>query len=100
MTPALHLSDPEFSVDLFREKRKSSALSTLFSKATEYLENVVETAVDDQRQDLVSHLFKAISVRDLREQDSMTCPENTPIPSEQWLRLQFTPKNPTSKASL
>jgi hypothetical protein len=29
-----------------------------------------------------------------------TCPPDTPIPSEQWLRLQFPPKNPTAFTSL
>lgn len=28
------------------------------------------------------------------------CPEGTPVPSEQWLRLKFWPKNKTTKSAL
>ena len=34
------------------------------------------------------------------EQVAALCPSGTPIPSKQWVRLQFWPKNPTTKASL
>ena len=46
-------------------------------------------AVDDRRHGEVTHLAKAISVRDFCEQVSRRCPSGTPIPSEEWLRLQF-----------
>ena len=64
------------------------------------LDNVVETAVDDQRHGEHTHLAKAISVRDLLEQVTKQCPEGTAVPSKQWLQLQFWPKNPTSKSVL
>ena len=47
-----------------------------------------------------THLAKAISVQDLLEQVTKQCPEGTAVPSKQWLRLQFWPKNPTSKSAL
>ena len=50
--------------------------------------------------DKILHLAKAISVKDLLEQVKVRCPEDTPIPSEQWLRLQFWPKNKTNKSAL
>ena len=46
------------------------------------------------------HLARAISVKDLRNQIVKICPEGTPIPSVQWLRLQFWPKNPWNLSSL
>ena len=67
-----------------------------FEKTKEYLENVVETAVDDRRHDSFTHLAAAISVPDLLRQVKDRCPPDTPIPSEQWLRLQFAPKVPSS----
>ena len=39
-------------------------------------------------------------MRDLLEQEKAKCSEGTPIPSEQWLRLQFWPKNKTNKIAL
>ena len=45
-------------------------------------------------------MAKAISARDLLEQVERRCPEGVAIPSKQWLRLQFWPKNPTNKSTL
>ena len=64
------------------------------------MEETVETAVDDRRHGEVTHLAKAISVRDLLEQVSACCPQGTEIPSKQWLRLQFWPKTPSNRNSL
>ena len=41
-------------------------------------------------------MAKAISARDLIQQVSKLCPDQ-PVPSEQWVRLQFFPKNPRAK---
>ncbi|GBC01659.1 hypothetical protein RclHR1_04280016 [Rhizophagus clarus] len=46
------------------------------------------------------HLARAISVKDLRNQIVKICPEGTPIPSVQWLKLQFWPKNSWNLSSL
>lgn len=51
-------------------------------------------AVDDRRHGLVSHLAVAISVADLRSQTVSRLPQGSAIPSVEWLRLQFMPKNP------
>lgn len=53
----------------------------------------------ERRHDAVTYMAKAISVRDLVEQVAKRCPEGTAIPSEQWVRLQFWPKNPRTKAA-
>lgn len=65
-----------------------------------YIGSKLETAVDDRRHDavtkdfdVVTHLANAFSVRDFYEQVVSKCPENTPIPSKEWLRLQFWPRN-------
>ena len=42
----------------------------------------------------------AMSVRSLLESVQKQCPLDILIPSSQWLRLQFWPKNATSRASL
>ena len=42
--------------------------------------------------DVVTHLAAAMSVRDFHDQVTKLCPEGTPIPSIQWLRLQFWPR--------
>ncbi len=77
-----------------------ASMKYFFQKTREYLDNVVEVAADERRHDSINHLASAISVRDLREQVAKTCPEGTALPSEQWLRLQFAPKNPSSRVSL
>ena len=56
------------------------------------LDEVVGMPVDDRRHGSVTHLAKAISVRDISEQVQEKCPDGTPIPSESWISLQFWPK--------
>lgn len=75
-------------------------MTFFLEKTKEYIESVVETAVDDRRHDKFTHLATAISIPDLRRQVALTCPPNTPIPSEQWLRFQFALINATSYSSL
>ena len=57
-------------------------------------------AVDDRCRGEVTHLAKAISVRDLHEQVSRRCPSGTPLPSEEWLWLQFCPKTKNPSVSM
>ena len=42
---------------------------------------------------------RSLSAVDLHEQVVKVCPEGTPIPSIQWLRFQFWPRRPCSKAA-
>ena len=56
------------------------------------------TAVHERRQSTTTYMAKAISVRDLIQQVSKLCP-SSPVPSEQWVRLQFYPKNPRAKVA-
>ncbi|XP_078340082.1 uncharacterized protein LOC111130598 [Crassostrea virginica] len=98
---AFDQQDPDILQDL-RELNKGqpSKYEIFFDKAKQYIESVVETAVDDRRHDRFTHLATAMSIPDLHRQVASTCPPDTPIPSEQWLRFQFAPKNATSYSSL
>ena len=58
------------------------------------------TSADDQRHGLVVHLARAISIKDLVNQVKARCPEGTAILSTEWVRIQFWPKTPSSKASV
>lgn len=98
---AFDMQDPDILTDLREHNTgQPKKYSVFFEKVKQYLENVVETSVHDRRHDQFTYLAHALSVQDLLEQVKRTCPPDTPIPSEQWLRLQFAPKNPTSKSSL
>ena len=100
----LELGDPDITIDL-REHRsgRSSKYDTFWKIAAQFLAGKaadVVTAVDERRHDTVVHLATAISVNDLLNQIKRECPPETPIPSAQWLRLQFWPKNPTRLSRL
>ena len=98
---AFDMQDPDIIVDLRRHNiGQSPRYEVFFEKAKEYIENTVEHAVDDRRHDPVVHLAAAISIPDLLRQVSLRCPPDTPIPSSSWLRMQFTPKVPSSYSSL
>ena len=56
------------------------------------------TAVQERRHGDVTYMAKAISVNDLIQEVSKMCPEE-PVPSNQWVRLQFFPKNPQAKTA-
>lgn len=99
---AFLLGDPDILVDLREHNgnKKSSKYDTFFLKTKEHIESVIEEAVDDRRHDKLTHLATAISVPDLLRQVAKKCPPDTPIPSAQWLRLQFAPKVSSSYTSL
>ena len=71
-----------------------------WDECMKYIEDEFDTAIDDRRHGEKTHLAKAILIRDLQEQVEKICPDCANIPSEQWFRLQFWPKNPTNKSSL
>jgi hypothetical protein len=101
---ALELGDPEIVIDLREHSReRSSKYDTFWKIAAQFLAGKAAdavTAVDERRHDTIVHLATAISVNDLLHQIKLECPPKTPIPSAQWLRLQFWPKNPTRLSSL
>ncbi|GBB90338.1 hypothetical protein RclHR1_17260004 [Rhizophagus clarus] len=80
-----------------------SIYDTFWEYAKKFLESTAQDsviAVDERRHDPIVHLARAISVEDLKNQIAKLCPEGIPIPSVQWLRLQFWLKNPWNKSSL
>ena len=95
----IDMQDPDVVDDLRHHNRgQVPKYDQFWEQCRKYLEE--STTVDERRHDEVVHLAKAISARDLLEQVAAMCPEGTPVPSEQWLRLQFWPKNKTTKTAL
>ena len=64
---------------------------TFWKNAKEYIEEDVGTAVDDRRHSTVTHVAITISVRDLREKVVARCPNGTPVPSDEWICVLFSP---------
>lgn len=95
---ALSMEDPDILVDLRHLNTNGSDRFDVFWKKCEaFLQEC--TAVHERRHGNTSYLARALSVRDLVEEVSKQCPEGTPIPSLQWVRLQFYPKNPRTKTA-
>ena len=94
--------DPQTLFDL-REARSTKGhtkFQAFWDEAAKYIDEDVGTAVDDRRHTTITHLAKAISIRDFRDQVAARLPEGALIPSEEWLRLQFWPKSPGTKVGL
>ena len=70
-------------------------MMSYWRECKKYFDEEVGLPVDDRRHGTVTHLAKAISVhvRDLCEQVKAICPDETLIPSESWIRLQFWSKS-------
>ena len=66
-----------------------------WSECEKFLSENIGTSVDDRRHGLLTHLARAISINDFVRQVEAQCPEGTPIPSVEWVRLQFWPKTPS-----
>ena len=65
-----------------------------------YIAVKVETAVDERRHDptntngeVITHMATALNARTLYDEVVKQCPEGTDIPSKQWLKWQFWPRN-------
>ena len=97
----MELEEPDLVYDL-RDHfgGQQSRFEVFWQKAKEFIEEDVGTAVDDRRHSTVVHVAKAISVQDLREKVVERCPLDTPIPSDEWIRLQFSPVCVSSQTAL
>ena len=94
MRMLLEMEDPDVVVDLRHlNSGQKSKYDVFWSECQKFLQEDVGSAVDDRRHHCVTHMAKAISVGDLREQVKARLPAETPVPSESWIRLQFWPKN-------
>lgn len=98
MAEALSMEDPDIVVDL-RELNTNGAdkYSVFWEKCQVYLSSC--TSVHERRHDNVTFMAKAISVRDLINEVSKLCPEETPIPSRSWVQLNFCPRNPHTRTA-
>ena len=95
---ALLMEDPDILFDLRAlNSNQSDKYSVFWKKCESYLQEC--TAVHERRHDNATYLACAISVRDLVEQVSKLCPAGTPILSQQWVRLQFYPRNHRTKTA-
>ena len=94
--------DPNTLIDLraLNSSTERSKFNVFWEYCAQVLEESVGTAVDDRRHSEVVHLAQAISVRDFRDQVIRHCPGGTPIPSLEWVRLQFWPKSKQSMTSM
>jgi hypothetical protein len=100
----VEVGDPDIITD-FRHinEGRIAKFDTFWKYAKLYLENAAESsilAVDERRHDPIQHLSHAISTRDFRNQVIKLCPPDIDIPSLQWIRYQFWPRNPTHKSSM
>ena len=93
------MEDPELLVDLRELNLNQSDKYKVFWKECEsYLQEC--TAVHERRHNSAMYLTRALSARELLEHVSMKCPPGTPIPSQQWVCLQFYPRDPRTKMLL
>ncbi len=102
----LEMQDPELICDLrVNNEGRPEMYKAFLEECKKFINTAVETAVDDRRHDDVDngesvvHLATALSVPDLHAQVKERCPEGIPIPSIQWLRLQFWPRRKNSAAA-
>ena len=99
----LDLEDPDIICDLrVLNSGRPEQYDAFLNECKAYIDSTVDTAVDERRHDQVQqneaivHLAKAISVPDLHKRVRERLPAGTPVPSEQWLRLQFWPNRVSS----
>ena len=78
--------------------KQHTQYDVFWDEAQRFMSDV--SAIDDRCHGQIAHLSRAISVRDFVEQVSQRCPQGTLIPSVEWTRLQFWPKNPSILKSL
>ena len=93
----LDTQDPKIVGDLCPGRPQK--YEPFWEQCKQYLTEEVETPVDERHGE-VAHLATALSLRDVLKQVAKQCPEGIAVPSKQWLRLQFWPKNPSLKSSL
>ena len=103
----LEMEDPDLICDLrVNNTGQPEKYHTFLEECQKHIASNLETAVDDRRHDkiadgdVVTHFADAFSVRDLYDQVAKKCPDGTPLPSKQWLKLQFWPRNCHNKSSV
>ncbi len=92
------MGDPEIIVDLRYFNERKEIYQVFWEQLGLYLDNRV--APNERRHGEIGYSAIAMSVRDLVAEVKKTCPPDTSIPSENWVRFQFWPKNPFAKIAL
>ena len=99
------LGDPGIVLDLrsLNGDPKSTKFNVFWQELSVFLEE--SAAVDERRHSDILHMPFAVSIRHLREVmierlDKKFPGTANPIPSEEWIRLQFWPSNPYSSSAL
>ena len=101
MRMILEMEDADIVVDLRHlNSGRKTRYDVFWGECKKFIDEGIGSPVDDRRHGTVTHLAKAISIRDLREQVQAKCPEGTPIPSESWIRLQFWPKTQHARSKI
>ena len=96
----IDMEDPDIVIDLRHHNHGAESKYDVFwAECEQFLNEDIGLAVDDRRHGEITHLARAISVRDLRDQVTSQLALGTNIPSIEWIRLQFWPKS-SSLASL
>lgn len=98
----MEAEDPQTIIDLHEARTTDGhrKFQVFWDEASKFISEDIGTAIDDRRHSTVTHIAKAISLRDLHDQVKARLPENTPVPGKEWLRLQFWLKCPNAHASL
>ena len=93
------MEDSDVILDLraLNEGQKSK-YDAFWEECGKFLHEEIGSAVDDRRHCVITHLARAISIRDLVEQVKQRCSPEISIPSAEWVRLQFWPKTPRAKS--
>ena len=102
----LDMGDPDIILDMrkLNGKSGSSGFDVFWHELSTYLEEV-GSAVQERRHGETMYMPVAISVSHLRETISSRLKQklpndDVPIPSVEWMRLQFWPRNPYATTSL
>ena len=101
----MELEDQEIILDLRKDNGKvGSSYEDFWQELQKYLDEIV-TPVNERRHGNTMYLPIAISIQDLREliRDRLEKKfpnDSKPIPSDEWIHLQFWPKNPYSSSAL
>lgn len=96
----IDMEDPNVVVDLRSLNTGQVSRYDLFwNECEKFLHE--NTAVNDRRHGTITHLALAISIRDFIAQVKVNSGNPGLLtPSEEWVRLQFWPKTPSSKAAM
>ena len=94
--------NPQTVFDLHEARKPTgeTKYQVFWDEAAKFINEDIGMAVDDRRHTSVTHLAKAMSICDFHEQVKAQVPEGTAILSDEWLRLQFWPKSPKTRAGL